>query len=117
MRPMLDDPRIPPLDGLRVLVLPRVLAGPYCTMVLADLGADVVKIERPGTGDETRGWGPPYAGGESAHYPSAKRGKRSCALEPAPDEGRRLALELCARADVVIENFKTGTAERMGLDR
>jgi crotonobetainyl-CoA:carnitine CoA-transferase CaiB-like acyl-CoA transferase len=108
---------MPPLDGLRVLDLSRVLAGPYCTMVLADLGADVVKVERPGAGDETRGWGPPYAGGESAYYLSVNRGKRSCAIDLSTDEGRRLALELCARADVVIENFKTGTAERMGLDR
>src|SRR5437764_447798 len=117
MRPMLDDPRMPPLDGLRVLDLSRVLAGPYCTMVLAGLGGDGVKVERPGTGDETRGWGAPYAGGESAYYLSVNRGKRSCAIDLSSDEGRRLALELCARADVVIENFKTGTAERMGLDR
>jgi crotonobetainyl-CoA:carnitine CoA-transferase CaiB-like acyl-CoA transferase len=117
MTPMLDDPRVPPLDGLRVLDLSRVLAGPYCTLVLADLGADVVKVERPGSGDETRGWGPPYAGGESAYYLSVNRGKRSCAIDLSTDEGRRLALELCARADVVIENFKAGTAERMGLDR
>lgn len=100
-----------------MLDLSRVLAGPYCTMVLADLGADVVKIERPGAGDETRGWGPPYAGGESAYYLSTNRGKRSCAIDLSTDEGRRLAFELCARADVVIENFKLGTAERMGLDR
>src|SRR5437763_7175766 len=117
MRPMLDDPWMPPLDGLRVLDLSRVLAGPYCTMVLADLGADVIKIERPGAGDETRGWGPPYTGGESAYYLSVNRGKRSCAIDLSTDDGRRLALELCARADVVIENFKLGTAERMGLDR
>jgi crotonobetainyl-CoA:carnitine CoA-transferase CaiB-like acyl-CoA transferase len=114
---MLDDLRMPPLDGLRVLDLSRVLAGPYCTMVLADLGADVIKVERPGTGDETRGWGPPYAGGESAYYLSVNRGKRSCAIDLSTDEGRRLAFELCARADVVIENFKAGTAKRMGLDR
>jgi crotonobetainyl-CoA:carnitine CoA-transferase CaiB-like acyl-CoA transferase len=113
---MLDDPGMPPLDGLRVLDLSRVLAGPYCTMVLADLGADVVKVERPGSGDETRGWGPPYAGGESAYYLSVNRGKRSCAIDLSTDEGRALALELCARADVVIENFKAGTAARMGLD-
>jgi crotonobetainyl-CoA:carnitine CoA-transferase CaiB-like acyl-CoA transferase len=110
-------PAMPPLDGLRVLDLSRVLAGPYCTMVLADLGADVVKIERPGTGDETRGWGPPYTGGESAYYLSVNRGKRSCAIELSTDQGRALAFELCARADVVIENFKIGTAARMGLDR
>jgi len=108
---------MPPLEGLRVLDLSRVLAGPYCTMVLADLGADVIKIERPGTGDETRGWGPPYAGGEAAYYLSVNRGKRSCAIDLSTDEGRRLASELCARADVVIENFKAGTTERMGLDR
>ncbi len=108
---------MPPLDGLRVLDLSRVLAGPYCTMVLADLGADVIKVERPGTGDETRGWGPPYAGGEAAYYLSVNRGKRSCAIDLASEDGRRLALELCSRADVVIENFKAGTAKRMGLDR
>jgi len=110
-------PVMPPLDGLRVLDLSRVLAGPYCTMVLADLGADVVKIERPGSGDETRGWGPPYAGGESAYYLSVNRSKRSCAIDLSTDEGRRLAFELCCAADVVIENFKLGTTERMGLDR
>jgi crotonobetainyl-CoA:carnitine CoA-transferase CaiB-like acyl-CoA transferase len=108
---------MPPLDGLRVLDLSRVLAGPYCTMVLADLGADVIKIERPGVGDETRGWGPPYAGGEAAYYLSVNRNKRSCAIDLSKEEGRRLALQLCARADVVIENFKAGTAKRMGLDR
>jgi crotonobetainyl-CoA:carnitine CoA-transferase CaiB-like acyl-CoA transferase len=108
---------MPPLDGLRVLDLSRVLAGPYATLVLSDLGADVIKVERPGVGDETRGWGPPYTGGESAYYLSVNRGKRSCAIDLSTDEGRRLAFELCARADVVIENFKVGTAERMGLDR
>ncbi len=114
---MLDDPGMPPLDGLKVLDLSRVLAGPYCTMVLADLGADVIKVERPGSGDETRGWGPPYAGGEAAYYLSVNRTKRSCAIDLSTDEGRRLAFELAARADVIIENFKTGTAARMGLDR
>jgi crotonobetainyl-CoA:carnitine CoA-transferase CaiB-like acyl-CoA transferase len=107
---------VPPLDGLRVLDLSRVLAGPYCTMMLADLGADVVKIERPGSGDETRGWGPPYTGGESAYYLSANRGKRSVAIDLSSEEGRRIALDLCAEANVVIENFKTGGAARLGLD-
>jgi crotonobetainyl-CoA:carnitine CoA-transferase CaiB-like acyl-CoA transferase len=107
---------VPPLDGLRVLDLSRVLAGPYCTMMLADLGADVVKVERPGVGDETRGWGPPYTGGESAYYLSANRGKRSVAIDLSSDEGRRIALDLCASADVVIENFKTGGAAKLGLD-
>ena len=95
--------------------LSRVLAGPYCTMVLADLGADVIKVERPEGGDETRGWGPPFAGGEAAYYLSVNRGKRSCALDLGSDEGREVALDLCARADVVIENFKVGGAERLGV--
>jgi crotonobetainyl-CoA:carnitine CoA-transferase CaiB-like acyl-CoA transferase len=105
----------PPLAGVRVVDLSRVLAGPYCTMVLADLGADVVKVERPGEGDETRGWVPPFAGGESAYYLSVNRSKRSCALDLADSAGRELALELCASADAVIENFKVGGAERLGV--
>jgi crotonobetainyl-CoA:carnitine CoA-transferase CaiB-like acyl-CoA transferase len=104
-----------PLDGVRVADLSRVLAGPYCTMVLADLGADVVKVERPEGGDETRSWGPPFAGGEAAYYLSVNRGKRSCALDLSQDEGRALALELCAKADVVVENFKVGGADRLGV--
>ena len=104
-----------PLAGVRVADLSRVLAGPYCTMVLADLGADVVKIERPEGGDETRAWGPPFADGEAAYYLSVNRGKRSCALDLSQPEGRELALELCARADAVIENFKLGGAERLGV--
>ena len=104
-----------PLAGVRVADLSRVLAGPYCTMVLADLGADVVKIERPEGGDETRTWGPPFADGEAAYYLSVNRGKRSCALDLGRPEGRELALEICARADAVIENFKLGGAERLGV--
>jgi crotonobetainyl-CoA:carnitine CoA-transferase CaiB-like acyl-CoA transferase len=104
-----------PLAGVRVADLSRVLAGPYCTMVLADLGADVIKIERPEGGDETRAWGPPFAGGEAAYYLSVNRGKRSCALDLSQPEGRELALELCAGADAVIENFKLGGAERLGV--
>jgi crotonobetainyl-CoA:carnitine CoA-transferase CaiB-like acyl-CoA transferase len=104
-----------PLTGVRVADLSRVLAGPYCTMVLADLGADVVKVERPQGGDETRGWGPPFAEGEAAYFLSVNRGKRSCALDLGHEEGRAIALELCARADVVIENFKVGGAERLGV--
>jgi CoA:oxalate CoA-transferase len=104
-----------PLAGVRVADLSRVLAGPYCTMVLADLGADVVKVERPQGGDETRGWGPPFAAGEAAYYLSVNRSKRSCALDLSHEEGRALALELCTAADVVIENFKVGGAERLGV--
>jgi crotonobetainyl-CoA:carnitine CoA-transferase CaiB-like acyl-CoA transferase len=112
---MASSSRNGPLAGVRVADLSRVLAGPYCTMVLADLGADVVKIERPDGGDETRGWGPPFAGGEAAYYLSVNRGKRSCAIDLSKPEGRELALELCARADAVIENFKLGGAERLGV--
>jgi crotonobetainyl-CoA:carnitine CoA-transferase CaiB-like acyl-CoA transferase len=104
-----------PLDGVRVIDLSRVLAGPYCTMVLADLGAEVIKLERPQGGDETRSWGPPFAGGEAAYYLSVNRGKRSCAIDLSQDEGRVLALELCASADAVVENFKAGGADRMGI--
>jgi len=106
----------PPLAGVRVVDLSRVLAGPYATMTLADLGADVVKIEHPAGGDETRTWGPPFAGGESAYFLSVNRGKRSVALDLKDPEGRQLALELCGRADVVIENFRPGGAARLGLD-
>jgi crotonobetainyl-CoA:carnitine CoA-transferase CaiB-like acyl-CoA transferase len=105
----------PPLDGIRVLDLSRVLAGPYCTMMLADLGADVVKVERPGEGDETRSWGPPYAGGEAAYFLAVNRGKRSIAVDLKEPEGRELVLDLCTRADVVLENFRPGAAERLGL--
>jgi crotonobetainyl-CoA:carnitine CoA-transferase CaiB-like acyl-CoA transferase len=104
-----------PLDGVRVADLSRVLAGPYCTMVLADLGAEVIKIERPKGGDETRAWGPPFADGEAAYYLSVNRGKRSCALDLSQPEGRELALEICAGADAVVENFKLGGAERLGV--
>jgi crotonobetainyl-CoA:carnitine CoA-transferase CaiB-like acyl-CoA transferase len=84
-------------------------------MVLADLGAEVIKVERPQGGDETRSWGPPFAGGEAAYYLSVNRGKRSCAIDLSQDEGRALALELCAGADAVVENFKAGGADRIGI--
>jgi CoA:oxalate CoA-transferase len=106
---------VPPLDGLRVLDLSRVLAGPYCTMVLADLGADVVKVERPGVGDDTRQWGPPYAGGEAAYFVAVNRTKRSCAVDLASAPGLEIARRLAESTDVVIENFRAGSAERLGL--
>jgi crotonobetainyl-CoA:carnitine CoA-transferase CaiB-like acyl-CoA transferase len=105
-----------PLRDVRVVDLSRVLAGPYCTMVLADLGADVLKVERPGGGDETRSWGPPYAGGEAAYFLAVNRSKRSVAVDLKHPDGRALALDLCARADVVVENFRPGAAARLGLD-
>jgi crotonobetainyl-CoA:carnitine CoA-transferase CaiB-like acyl-CoA transferase len=107
---------VPPLDGIRVVDLSRVLAGPYATMVLADLGADVVKVEHPRGGDETRSWGPPFAGGEAAYFLALNRSKRSVAIDLKTEEGRELALGLCAGADVVIENFRPGAAARLGLD-
>jgi crotonobetainyl-CoA:carnitine CoA-transferase CaiB-like acyl-CoA transferase len=102
------------VSKLRVLDLSRVLAGPYCTMLLADLGADVIKIERPGEGDETRSWGPPYVGGESTYFLSINRGKRSVALDLARPEAQEALGRLAREADVVIENFRPGVAERLG---
>jgi crotonobetainyl-CoA:carnitine CoA-transferase CaiB-like acyl-CoA transferase len=113
---MSHDGTAPPLAGIRVVDFSRVLAGPYATMMLADLGADVVKVEHPKGGDETRSWGPPFVGGESAYFLSINRTKRSVALDLKDPEGRDLALDLCARADVVIENFRSGGAKRLALD-
>jgi formyl-CoA transferase len=111
------------LGHLRVLDLTRVLAGPWCTQLLADLGADVVKVERPGTGDDTRAWGPPYLKdpqgadtSEAAYYLAANRGKRSVTVDLAKPEGQRVIRRLAERADVVVENYKVGQLERYGLD-
>lgn len=104
-----------PLAGLRVVDLTRVLAGPICTMWLGDMGADVVKIERPGGGDDTRGWGPPFQGGESAYYLGVNRNKRSVALDLSQEDGRNILRKLIATADVVVDNFKIGTLERWGF--
>jgi crotonobetainyl-CoA:carnitine CoA-transferase CaiB-like acyl-CoA transferase len=106
----------PPLEGVRIVDLSRVLAGPYATMVLGDLGADVVKVERPGDGDETRSWGPPYAGDQAAYFLAVNRGKRSVAVDLKHPDGRSVVQRLCASADVVIENFRPGAAARLGLD-
>lgn len=105
------------LTGCRVLDLSRVLAGPLATMMLGDLGADVIKVERPGSGDETRGWGPPFDDrGESAYYLSVNRNKRSVVADLDREEDRALIRRLIAGADVVVENFRPGTLERRGLD-
>ncbi len=104
-----------PLDGLLVADFSRVLAGPSATVLLADLGADVVKVERPGPGDDTRSWGPPWAGTTSSYFESANRTKRSVALDLADPGDAALARELVDRADVVVENFRTGTMDRLGL--
>ncbi|MGH7930144.1 MAG: CaiB/BaiF CoA transferase family protein, partial [Candidatus Binatia bacterium] len=103
------------LHGIRVLDLSRVLAGPYCTMFLGDLGAEVVKVEQPGIGDDTRGWGPPFAGGESAYFLSVNRNKKSLALDLKLPEAKDLIRRLADKSDVLIENFRPGTMERLGL--
>ena len=111
-----------PLDGIRVLELARILAGPWVGQLLADLGADVVKVERPGEGDDTRGWGPPFverADGDvhaAAYFHSCNRGKRSVAIDFTTPEGQAQVRRLAARADVVIENFKVGGLAKYGLD-
>jgi crotonobetainyl-CoA:carnitine CoA-transferase CaiB-like acyl-CoA transferase len=111
------------LEGLRVLDLSRVLAGPWASQLLADLGADVVKVERPGQGDDTRAWGPPWlddahgdATRESAYYLNANRNKRSVTIDLATPEGQRLVREMACQADVLLENFKVGGLEQYGLD-
>ncbi|HEY6751522.1 MAG TPA: CoA transferase [Rubrobacteraceae bacterium] len=104
-----------PLEGLRVLDLSRVLAGPYATMMLADLGADVLKIEHPERGDDTRQWGPPFAGGESAYFLSVNRNKRSAGVDLKDTEGLEKVKRLAMNADVVIENMRRGALEKLGL--
>ena len=109
-----------PLDGIKVLDLSRVLAGPWCTQLLADLGAEVVKVERPGSGDDTRHWGPPWHGeGDAkvaAYFLSCNRGKKSAAIDFGRAEGAALVRKLAAQSDVVVENFKVGGLEKFGLD-
>ena len=118
-----------PLDGITVLDLTRVLSGPYCTMLLADMGARVIKIEQPGKGDDTRAWGPPFLypsghtptaggpdGGESAYFLSINRNKESVTVDFKHPEGRRLLEQLIAKSDVVVENFRPGTLAKLGLD-
>jgi len=103
------------LDGITVVDFSRVLAGPYCTMLLADMGADVIKIEQPGKGDDTRAWGPPYLGDQSGYYLAVNRNKRGIAIDLKSDAGRQIALDLVRNADVVVENFRVGVMEKLGL--
>ncbi|HEX4555873.1 MAG TPA: CaiB/BaiF CoA-transferase family protein [Xanthobacteraceae bacterium] len=111
-----------PLSGLRVLELARILAGPWAGQVLADLGADVVKVERRGTGDDTRGWGPPFIAGkdgrhlDAAYFHATNRGKRSIEADFETEDGKRIVRKLAARSDVLIENFKVGGLAKFGLD-
>jgi crotonobetainyl-CoA:carnitine CoA-transferase CaiB-like acyl-CoA transferase len=113
---------IRPLDGLRVVDISRAMAGPFCTMMLGDLGADVIKVERPRRGDESRSWGPPFVGeptesfpGESTYYLSANRSKRSLTVNLKSAEGQEIVKRLAALSDVLIENYLTGSLDRMGL--
>lgn len=111
-----------PLEGVRVLDLTRALAGPYCTMMLGDLGADVIKVERPGRGDDSRGWGPPFAGepygpypGESAYFIAVNRNKRSLTANLKSPEGQQVMRRLAGVSDILVENFRAGVLDRMGL--
>jgi crotonobetainyl-CoA:carnitine CoA-transferase CaiB-like acyl-CoA transferase len=111
-----------PLKNIRVLDLTRVLAGPWATQILADFGAEVIKVEKPGEGDDTRGWGPPFltspdgSRGDAAYYLSANRGKHSVAIDMATPQGQKLLRDLAAKSDVVMENFKVGGLKKYGLD-
>jgi crotonobetainyl-CoA:carnitine CoA-transferase CaiB-like acyl-CoA transferase len=104
----------PPLAGVRVIDLTRVLAGPFCAMALGDMGAEVIKIEEPGKGDDTRGW-PPFAGGEATYFLSVNRSKKSLTLNLKAPEGQEILGKLIARSDVVLENFRPGTMDRLGF--
>jgi len=108
-------PGVGPLGDLLVVDLTRALAGPYCTMMLADFGARVIKVETPEGGDDTRGWGPPFCGGESAYFLSINRNKQSLTLNLKDPRGHDLLLRLLQRADIVVENFRPGTMDRLGL--
>ncbi|MBT7768896.1 MAG: CoA transferase [Rhodospirillales bacterium] len=103
------------LSGIRVVDLTRVLAGPFCTMNLGDMGAEIIKIERPGSGDDTRGWGPPFAGTEAAYFLGVNRNKRSVTLDLKDPRGLDILKKMLTQADVLIENFKIGTLDRWGI--
>ncbi|HEX3704167.1 MAG TPA: CoA transferase [Vicinamibacterales bacterium] len=107
---------MPPLDGITVLDLTRVLSGPYCTMLLADMGARIIKIEQPGRGDDTRHWGPPFLAGESTYFLSINRSKESVTLDFKTPEGRAILDRLLDRCDILVENFRPGTLAKLGLD-
>ncbi|HHW43513.1 CoA transferase [Desulfofundulus thermobenzoicus] len=105
-----------PLAGIKVLDISRVLTGPFCTMMLGDLGAEVIKVEMPGAGDETRSWGPPFVNGESAYFLSINRNKKSITVNLKSPRGREIIYKLAQRADVMVENFLPGTVKRLGVD-
>jgi crotonobetainyl-CoA:carnitine CoA-transferase CaiB-like acyl-CoA transferase len=113
--PVVMSESFQPLNGIRVLDFSRIVAGPYCTMVLGDLGAEVIKIERPGTGDETRAWGPPFVGGESAYFLCVNRNKKSVTVDVSTAAGKTVIRDLAVHSDVLVENFRPGTMEKLGL--
>ena len=104
-----------PLVGIRVLDLSRVVSGPFCSMLLGDLGAEIIKIEEPLQGDDSRAFGPPFAGGESAYFLSVNRNKRSCAINLKEEDGIAIIRRLAEKSDVILDNFRPGTMERLGL--
>ena len=112
---MTHDKRPGALDGLKIIDLTRVLAGPFCTMLLGDMGADIIKIEQPGRGDDTRAWGPPFIGEESAYFLGANRNKRGITLNLKDKLGQGILGEMLQDADVVIDNFKLGTMQKFGF--
>ncbi len=105
-----------PLEKIRVLDVSRVLAGPFCSMILADLGAEVIKVEKPGVGDDTRAWGPPFINGESAYYLSVNRGKKSVTLNLKSEKGKEILYKLAEKSDVFLENFRPGVAAKLGIN-
>ena len=111
----MTDPHGGPLSGTRVVDLTRILAGPLCTMMLGDMGADVIKVEPPGTGDDTRGWGPPFAAGEAAYFLGVNRNKRSLTVNLAAAPGQKILADLVEKVDVLIDNFRIGTLEKWGF--
>jgi formyl-CoA transferase len=110
------DPKRRLLEGIRVLDLSRIIAGPFCSQILGDMGAEVIKVEEPGTGDDTRTWGPPFKGGEAVYFFCINRNKKSLTLNLKDPRGRAILRELAKRADVLLENFKPGTLAKLGLD-
>ena len=103
-----------PLEGIRILDLTRVLSGPYCTMLLGDLGAEVIKVERPGEGDDTRAFAPPFQGDQAAYFLSINRNKKSITLDMKNEQGKEILWRLLDLSDVLIENFRPGAMERLG---
>ena len=112
---MVTDPH-GPLHGVRVLDASRVLAGPFCGQLLGDLGAEVIKVERPGSGDDTRGWGPPFAGELSAYFLSCNRNKQSVTIDLSKPAGIELFERLAAECDILLENFRSASSAKLGLD-